>query len=1392
MNDVVIKGGFYDKGASTNSMGMGGGNNINGSGSANSNSAAETSSARPTIWHGLNQKNHIPLQFLATLYAAVLEKRQILGRYTPTNAATGFKPPPRVTITDSKREAWLRDLANPDVPLRKQSRNIPYGIRGKLLMEQCLGKRIPLARAVWLAKCVGANELRASRRKGATTTSASGSTAAAAGAGVGAGGEDKWIREWTTHIQQFLEGVIATCDQQQQQQSQQPPRESWRERMDYAIKLTTCFYAERLVDQDFFLSWIVSSFARATEDRLPVWIIFVQLYWKELIAHGRRGRKLAGAILQRLEAIAQSDRPRTMVPLRVRLEKLLTMLGSKQRGCLVVPQVWEKYKHLLLSKQNTVQTNVLDASASANISARNERLLGPLSRTTENTHSPILDLYAFLDSLRLHEDFDLEALTLKCQACIPNNTSQPQQLINALLDWSSSIYRVGTSRIFLTARILAQLRLHHQTQQIDTDSYIFSYLRTADPALLYSENLFRVLAELVRLGAFAPGRYMQWLLTSGVVSGENVNLAAGFLHALSTDSLPPHLSGTRAMLIKRVEAGADHGSGLNEELLSDRVATVIEAIANGEDTKVEERRVLKEVLNGTSRLAHRGSAFLPQLAKIDEPTYRLTAFCFVRAVMERCLDGAGLVELVSWACPSVDSTSKTNPEQACAVLETDGKFLAAAADTLARHAATFAVLEKLQPLRAAILVRYRILRTSAPLDRQLIMAVQGLLSSTRKRSSLDGIYADSAQLSTATALKLLAEDLALANQQTALAVCSPASDSLVNMSLAATSNGQLDSDADLDAVFASGNTMDEGLMRRVFTRVVQRAAVAKTSRVDGGGLKVCAWLRQLRALDATALEGIVREYIQSALTNTLEVDGFERMVRGLVVEEYLDLSDVAAAALAGSEKVTMASSALLVFLRGRPAERFLPPMEEYRFAVRRERFVREQGSSIVKLVVAALGAQEGAPITADDADLAELVIGLVASSEQATELRSLIAENIGSPVLTANYGQLLVTSLEHKSRDGSIHRDGNSPFPLNPEQVVQRATPLSIFFCAGMLDLFGRSTAANAAQLTARVQSAVLKAIRAGSEVWPQLLRYSGPEAIRSIYLWARELILPLSGTSSDFGDACSTDEGQTLEILDVAYHATQDANTMVIITTLAEQIKSIEGQLSCPSAATHGVPPEELSKTCDPRVRLPVLLHLSVLYSSSNITTEESETTRRDLLAALCSLLQNPRLHHQHPTSTLEFLFDVASFLADSLPDTALATVARGLPGAARDSRLVSILALNLTTYTWLALATHPASTPAGASQQQRLLAKQTSSASSARGGPPQGQAPTSAASSPSSSQQQPASKASLALMRGSAADSRETKLVPFPLRVWEIIPSVGGENDTSLSLSLFGARKA
>ena len=266
MNESTAKNGFYDKPLSF----------LN-----------ESASARSSIWSGLKIKNGF--ENLSSVFLAALHLQQAHGR---TMGSSIFKPPPRVTLTDAKREAWLSHLANPAIPLRRLSRTIPHGIRGKLLLDQCLSKVIPISRAIWLIKCVGANEIRAFRRKGASGA-------------FTVGGEAKWTKDWTSNVEQFLLENINDLNEKKDGWSityrsafsikfQCQPTNCYPDR----IRLATQMYKDRLMDQGQYLDWLVKSTGESETDHLWVWLLLLSIHLPDIVAYRKGGASLVQGLLR--------------------------------------------------------------------------------------------------------------------------------------------------------------------------------------------------------------------------------------------------------------------------------------------------------------------------------------------------------------------------------------------------------------------------------------------------------------------------------------------------------------------------------------------------------------------------------------------------------------------------------------------------------------------------------------------------------------------------------------------------------------------------------------------------------------------------------------------------------------------------------------------------------------------------------------------------------------------------------------------------------------------------------------------------------------------------------------------------------------------------------------
>ncbi|KAM0718290.1 hypothetical protein Q7P37_006622 [Cladosporium fusiforme] len=1248
LNEQVIKTGYFDKppGPSQN----------------------ESNSARQSIWPNLSQKNNIALQTLSHLFTQALDKRQGLAKCT---APSSFKPPPRVTVTDTKREAWLKDLANTNIPLRRQSRTIPHGIRGKLLMEQCLAKSIPLQRAVWLAKCVGANELRSFRRKGV-----SGSAAAQ--------GETKWIRDWTIQVEQFLESIADACGQ-----------ENWRMKIDYAIKLTSAFYSEGLLDRDEYLDWLVSTFASASLNKLPLWMIITQIYWRELVKLGRRGRRLAVAILEHLHVVDGKNNA-ALEPLKSRLQKLVISLAITSRACLIIPIFWKKYGRYFDGEE--LRGPSPDSQrAVADVVQRNEILAEPLGRNVENTRSPLLGLYTLLDNVDLN--VDLDKLSAECLEILPD----AHDLVRAILHWSSTIHRRGHVRVYLAAKIIASL---HDSGH-NTDGAVLSYLQNPKSALpSEAKQVWTTIGELVRCDRFATGAYLQSIIASGAVfSSDQSNLATGLLASLPVERMPQRLRNLRMTLLARL------GQANGELAAIDLAKMEIEAALSSSAEHFTDRNGTIASLSGSAQRTVGDWLCNRAFDMAQDGSMPLSAFGVVRGLLEDFGDLPSLVSLVE-----------------VTVQSDDVQLLTSITDTANMHALGFAVLGYLEGTLDRLLERHRALRGHT-LDRAFLLALISLVKRCPDRTSV---------------LKLLKSDLAAHEQQHSAVVCSPASDNLVGMQA-----GNLNSDAEIDAVFASGNSMDEQTMQRVFLRVIERAGKADAD-VAGSKSGVGRWLNQLRNVDGPGFEKLAKEYVAATVQKSPADISATSGVMALVASRCLDLDAVAGMGGQVSPKI---AAVMLQILAAPRASHSLGLCEDYSFRLQQHRFSDEHPNDITSLLRKA--AEDAA--FCFEADWVLDVIVRIITGHPGKLLRS-FTENQPSQVVQQAAARICKALLSQGQPD-------STPSELDACQVIRSANALNAPFSIGWLKCHTTGQSAATVGSEQDVKNALLESVAQKSEVWPQLLAAAKPESLREIHAWARgQILAEITAGQEDLPKHDETVAGQLCEVLDVTYHSVETEDDAANLALLADKIKAQEKLLSDLSVTVA----DYQDKLQNIARSIHTVLHLCALSSQATATSEGAKQARVQLLAALCTLLIHPRLRTQQ--SIVDQVHDVAALYADALPEESLTTLSRQVVSV--DIHLASLLGSSnaaASAYPNLAVASRaqPAQT-----QQQRALARQQQQRQAT-------QAPSgSTARSAQQARQQPT----------------EMKFTPFPLRNWEIMPDptpVMGENDCAISLGLFGARR-
>ena len=73
-----------------------------------------------------------------------------------------------------------------------------------------------------------------------------------------------------------------------------------------SIRLSTHLYTEQLVDRDHYVDWLVAGLEGSPQSRLPMWMLIIQIYWKDLVRQRKYGRRLAAALLSHLQTVNPS------------------------------------------------------------------------------------------------------------------------------------------------------------------------------------------------------------------------------------------------------------------------------------------------------------------------------------------------------------------------------------------------------------------------------------------------------------------------------------------------------------------------------------------------------------------------------------------------------------------------------------------------------------------------------------------------------------------------------------------------------------------------------------------------------------------------------------------------------------------------------------------------------------------------------------------------------------------------------------------------------------------------------------------------------------------------------------------------------------------------------
>ena len=768
----------------------------------------ETNTARGQLFPIL--KHRAGIESLSALFSVVLEAK---NRHDVVKTTSTFKPPPRVTLAEAKRKSWIADLAAPDVHLRKLSRTIPQGIRGQILLDQCIQNNVPLSRAIWFAKCVGANEIRTLKRKGTTPAAAFGE-------------ENKWLREWTRNVEQFLESVLAQIGQS-----------DWKSNVQYAVRLATRLYLENLVDRDNYLDWIVNAFVNTNSDRLPFWLMFVQIYKRDITNSRRKGKKLAEALLAKYASF--KDISHTLAQtLAQKLSEAVSGIAHHRPRCFLLPDVWP-------SVRATVQACLSDESLFARLDRINERCMGSKKREYGSTPDPQELVIDTLDATKA--PYNAVVLSKRLFEICAN----PSILITTCLEWATSKFRCGSARVYLTVRLLR----HWHRQGCNVDSLFLDFLAQVHgaPSNTDSDALKHLFAELSRSRTFSVSRYLQWLNVRGLPQSKSILLDVitqrhhlQHEHELLLD-LPllendGHVYNMRnAMLAK---AGLQPGrEAVDIEAVVGRVQQeLLRLRSEGEDAVAFDHRLIEEVSRRNwifrSRLSTHLRAFVVGAVKnqiqaesastLSSSSLTWSQFSFLRECLEVMADESVLADVIGLCCSVSDE-----------------RLQAALVETLSRHAPSFSAIGALEPLQAKLCHNYMALRNIKPTMPLLATALLDLCSLFPSKL---------------LSIRLLQQDLVRGDRGRAISACSPFSDGVAE-SLQQAQATFID---DFEAVLQSEPSMNEQTMTRLFALLTERIQ-KHTSGSEDMTFTFCRLMARLRLCRRVQGDQLIKAWLKRVL-----------------------------------------------------------------------------------------------------------------------------------------------------------------------------------------------------------------------------------------------------------------------------------------------------------------------------------------------------------------------------------------------------------------------------------------------------------------------------------------------------------------------------------------------
>ncbi|CAI5759270.1 unnamed protein product [Candida verbasci] len=466
-----------------------------------------------------------------------------------------FRVPARVTLTASKKELWLKDLSNSNVPLKKIAEKIPHGIRNKILIEFVCVKFVPINRALWFTKSVLYGELLSSRKKHQSKFTSTESIEKF---------EIHWLQEWTQQVVDYVykfskeSTTITTNDKKDQ----------YMKKLSYLITYLSSLYVESLVDKSYFLTLLLKFLReglplssknvselvnsenekQAWEDEIDlnfgqrlVAITLIKVFWNEMIKYDYLLKELGELLLLNYFFINKVSDNKLSLPENLKynilksISILIIYLFKFNTNAFIISSSWlivgNSLVEILLedSLNKSEKEQEIISKQLEIIKYRNESLI--LNTRQSSTEEPIFMKRKSEDVLKILENLDNLKLTEEFTSLIkPTNLKRTKTNwkldLKITLFWCITPWRTSeqsNESILIICNFLKkniQLKINSKSlkQEFENEilDIIYHIVETHEEIKLDQHKLYVLMNELYHLNIISIGSYLRRLIASGV------------------------------------------------------------------------------------------------------------------------------------------------------------------------------------------------------------------------------------------------------------------------------------------------------------------------------------------------------------------------------------------------------------------------------------------------------------------------------------------------------------------------------------------------------------------------------------------------------------------------------------------------------------------------------------------------------------------------------------------------------------------------------------------------------------------------------------------------------------------------------------------------------------